>query len=73
MAIAYHSIGYLQHTNWHVREGILHLLADCIISQGNFDELNGPRQTADPNHLAFNSHFIQEMSTLAKIESKSKI
>jgi hypothetical protein len=42
LAIAYHSIGYLQHTNWHVREGILHLLADCIISQGNLDELSSP-------------------------------
>jgi len=75
MAIAYHSIGYLQHTNWHVREGILHLLADCIISQGNFDDLKGPlsQEPLDPNHLAHNSHFVSEMCTLAKIESKSKI
>lgn len=74
MAIAYHSIGYLQHTNWHVREGILHVLGDCIISQGNFDDLNSPSQQRadilDPNHLAFNSHFISELCTLTKIESK---
>lgn len=77
MAIAYHSIGYLQHTNWHVREGILYLLADCIITQGNVDELNAhdnnKQETLDPNHFAFNTHFISEMCTLAKIESKSKI
>jgi len=74
MTISYHSIGYLQHTNWHVREGILHLLAHCIISQGNLDELNGPsKDSFDPNHMAFNSHFITEMITLAKIEQKLKI
>lgn len=77
MAIAYHSIGYLQHTNWHVREGILHLLADCIIAQGQMDELEGPagarQETMDPNHFAFNSHFISEMCTLARTEAKSKI
>lgn len=39
MTIAYHSIGYLQHTNWQVREGILYLIADCIITQGTMDEL----------------------------------
>lgn len=77
MAIAYHSIGYIQHTNWHVREGILYVLADCLISQGMIDELNGitpdSRQMVDPNHLAINSHFISEMAMLVKSESKSKI
>ena len=78
MAIAYHAIGYLQHTNWHVREGILHLLADCLLSQAQADELNGHDNTnnnesIDPNHLAFNGHFISEMCTLARSEAKSKI
>jgi hypothetical protein len=75
MAIAYHSIGYLQHTNWHVREGILYLLADCIITQGNMDEMqqNLREESLDPNHFSFNTHFISEMCTLAKMEQKSKI
>ena len=30
---ANHAIGYLGHTNWHVREGILHLIANCLIVQ----------------------------------------
>ena len=25
------AISYLGHTNWHVREGILHLVANCLI------------------------------------------
>lgn len=41
------------------------------------DELNAydksKQETLDPNHFAFNTHFISEMCTLAKIESKSKI
>lgn len=41
------------------------------------DELNAHdnnrQETMDPNHFSFNSHFIGEMSTLAKMESKSKI
>ena len=28
---ANHAISYLGHTNWHVREGILHLIANCLI------------------------------------------
>lgn len=28
------ALGYLAHTNWHVREGILHLVANCFIEQG---------------------------------------
>lgn len=28
------AISYLGHTIWHVREGILHLLANCLIVQG---------------------------------------
>lgn len=28
---ANHAVGYLGHTNWHVREGILHLIANCLI------------------------------------------
>jgi len=31
----------LTHTNWHVREGILHLIANCLIVQSHLDELNG--------------------------------
>jgi len=38
---ANHATGYLGHTNWHVREGILHLIANCLIVQGQQDELNG--------------------------------
>jgi hypothetical protein len=25
------AINYIKHTNWHVREGILHLIANCLI------------------------------------------
>ena len=35
------AISYLGHTNWYVREGILHLLAYCLIFQAQQDELNG--------------------------------
>jgi len=38
---AHQAIKYLQHTNWHVREGILHLIANCLIAQSHLDELNG--------------------------------
>jgi len=47
MAIAYHSVAYLQHTNWHVREGILYLLADCLIAQGMIDELQTNAANSD--------------------------
>lgn len=35
------SINFIRHTNWHVREGILHLIANSIIVQSQQDELNG--------------------------------
>jgi hypothetical protein len=30
---AFHAMKYLQHGNWHVREGALQLIAHCLISQ----------------------------------------
>jgi hypothetical protein len=56
MALAYHSVGYLQHTNWQVREGILHLVANCLLAQGQIDELNNDPNSLeiDPNHFSFN-------------------
>lgn len=31
LILANQAKNYLQHTNWHVREGIAHILANCII------------------------------------------
>lgn len=49
---ANYAIGYLGHTNWHVREGILHLLANCLIVQGQQDELNGNRDAGKSGQVA---------------------
>ena len=35
------AINYIKHTNWHVREGILHLIANCLIIQEQNNELLG--------------------------------
>ena len=37
---ANYAIGYLGHTNWYVREGILVLMANCLIVQGQQEELH---------------------------------
>lgn len=28
------AVDYIRHINWHVREGVLHLIANCLIVQG---------------------------------------
>jgi len=58
-----------------VREGILYLIANCLIAQGQQDELNGPMTMKDQelHHMVFDNMFVGELCSLAKIETKSKI
>lgn len=61
------AIGYLGHTIWHVREGILHLLANCLIVQGQQDELNGnlgdrPGGQADTMGLATGNGELKDLA-----------
>lgn len=82
------AISYLDHTNWYVREGILHLLANCLIVQGQQDELNGNLNKADQNRaegreqfgikngskdLALCSILIGNLCKMIKTEMKQKI
>lgn len=54
LQFATEAIGYLGHTNWHVREGILHLVANCLIEQEQQDQLNNKLEANKDVDLALN-------------------
>lgn len=56
---------YLQHSNWHVREGALFLLAHCLIEQQN--------EKVEGEGLSLNPAVFQELVMMTKIEDKQKI
>ena len=63
MTIADQSLKNLQHTNWHVREGVLHLIANCLLAQAQQDELNGPMTEKDQelHHMVFDQMFVGDL------------
>jgi hypothetical protein len=69
---AMQSINFIRHTNWHVREGILHLIANSIIVQNQQEELNGGIQNQNEN-ICCSPQLIKELCLLAKSESKHKL
>lgn len=71
---------YLQHNNWHVREGAIQLIAHCVLNQSQsknnsseYSLQNGPAKTPDMNiPLTHNPSLIQEIVHLSLTEDKQK-
>lgn len=82
---ANYAIGYLGHTNWYVREGILVLLANCLIVQGQQEELNPnagtmsshggtqAQQQAVIKDLAVNPILIGQLCHMMQNETKTNV
>eukprot|EP00347_Sterkiella_histriomuscorum_P023335 403335038 len=75
---AFHVMRYLQHNNWHVREGAILLLAHCVITQtliksNNDINIGGVQQTPEMDiPLPQNPSLIQEICSLMLTEDKQK-
>ena len=75
-------ISYLQHANWHVREGVLILLARCILvasaskSSGPSSlkpSLPGDSSTSAVGQICMNAQLIEEICFLVKVEDKKQL
>ena len=77
-------IRYLQHANWHVREGVLILIARCILVASTNDTRKGGPSSLKPNlpgdqnastvgQICMNSQLIEEICFLVKVEDKKQL
>ena len=77
MPFATQVIKYLQHANWHVREGVLILLVRCILVAAQSEAKKGtalkPNMTGETSalgQLCTNAQLIEEVCFLVKVEDK---
>lgn len=70
---AYHAMRYLQHGNWHAREGALSLIAHCIITQVQQKQKNNQESPDQECSLPINPTMIVELCQMIRIEDKTKI
>ena len=73
-------IKYLQHANWHVREGVLILLVRCILVALNFEAKKGSAlkpnmvgETSALGQICINSQLVEEICFLVKVEDKKAL
>ena len=70
-------VKYLQHANWHVREGVLILIVRCILIAGAQETKKGtalkPNMSGEMSavgQITTNSQMIEEICFLVKVEDK---
>lgn len=45
------AISYCRHNNWHVREGVMHLLANCLISNSQMSDIGRQTREMSQTHV----------------------
>ena len=82
---AVHVIKYLQHANWHVREGVSILLVRCILISISLEGARRGSSALKPNmavgeaassalgQICTNGQLIEEVCFLVKVEDKKQL
>ena len=73
-------VKYLQHANWHVREGVLLLIVRCILIAGSQEpkrsaalKPNMAGETTAVGQICTNAQMIEEICFLVKVEDKKQL